>query len=276
MDGSVPDLEKSLSRFIDGIPIWLVFLVTVFLCLLLLVLSYRFGRSEKSRLEGESQTPIRNMVSATLALQTLLLAFTFSSAGSHYSERSKARSEEADAFRVLWLRTFDLPDAKGAEGRALLREVFEARYELIKTGSSETSPRSLAARRKLLIFGMLLLKKNPDSNPARNFDAAIDKYPGIMARVTTGSRIAPFVWVSVFFLSLLSMIPLGYHAGLMRSLPLPMTLPLVVSFSLVLALISAVDNPTKGLIGESKAALEDLHRIIYEEIPELPDLSDSP
>jgi hypothetical protein len=210
------------------------------------------------------------MVSAVMSLQALLLAFTFSSAGSNYKDRAKAISDEADAFRVLWLRSMDLPPDEAVTAQSLIREVFEARAELIASGASGTSPRSLEARRNLFFFSMRTLREHPDSAAAKNFDLAIDKYPGFMARVAAEKRIPPLIWLSLYFLTLLGMIPLGYHSGLTglnRPDSLVMIVPLIIAFSLVLVLIADLDSPTKGAIRTGSTALDDVRRLIYLEVP---------
>jgi hypothetical protein len=169
-----------------------------------------------------------------------------------------------------------LPPAERVEGQKLLREFFEARSELIGQGASGTNPRSADARKKLLYFAVHLLQEHSDAVYARNFDDAVDKYPGVMARVATERRIPPIIWLALYFLTLLSMVPLGYHVGLTGAATTPMTLPLIIAFSMVLVLIADMDSPTRGAIKASSAAIDDVRRLIYSELPGLTNPDQAP
>src|SRR5205085_2417370 len=88
---------------------------------------YRLGHRIEG-IEDEQDTPLDEMVVATLGLLAFLLAFTFGLAATRYDTRRQLLLDEANAAGTTYLRAAMLPEG-GAEIRSLLREFVDVRLE---------------------------------------------------------------------------------------------------------------------------------------------------
>lgn len=81
---------------------------------------------------------------------------------------------------------------------------------------------------------------------------------GMQARVPLG------IWLVLYGLTILAMMSIGYHTGIVASRRSISTLILAISFALVIALIATLDRPA-GFIGVSQQSLINLQNDIATE-----------
>ncbi|MGH8034944.1 MAG: hypothetical protein ACREO9_06955, partial [Lysobacterales bacterium] len=92
-----------MNRFFADIPIWSVFVGTLFLVLMAVEVGYRWARKRQENQDIEKEAPVGAMVGATLSLLAFLLAFTFGIAADAFHARKVALVDEANAIRMTYL-----------------------------------------------------------------------------------------------------------------------------------------------------------------------------
>jgi len=101
-------------------------------------------RSKVRGLKEQERSDYGIVLSATLTLLGLLIAFTFSMATNRYDQRKACEESEANAIGTEFLRAELLPPADAARVRSLLREYLKQRI-LFYTTRDESGLEKLAA-----------------------------------------------------------------------------------------------------------------------------------
>ena len=91
------------TGFVDMLPLWALYLVTVAIVLLSVEVGWRLGRLRRRRAEGEKDAPIGAVVGAALGLLAFLLAFTFGMSASRYDTRKQMVLQESNAIGTTYL-----------------------------------------------------------------------------------------------------------------------------------------------------------------------------
>jgi len=259
------------AKPLDYLPLWGLFLATVAVVMFALEAGYRLGRHRSRRTEQEKESPVGAVVAATLGLLGFMLAFTFGIAGSRYDARRQAVLDEANAIGTTFLRAGLLPEGRGESIRNLLRSYVDARLDAARTGDIES-----AVRRSSELHGQIWAKteaiatKHPESILVGLFVQSLNETIDLHeTRVVVGlyNRIPLILWGTLYFLAALTMIGVGYHAGLTSKVRSPAILVLVLTFSAVMVLVADLDRPLEGMLRVSQQALVDLRSTMGEPHP---------
>jgi hypothetical protein len=211
------------------------------------------------------------VVAATLALLGFMLAFTFSIAGSRFDARRQAVLDEANAIGTTYLRAGLLPDGRGAEVRKLLREYVDVRLNGVKGGHIEAAlHRSEELHGRIWAEAEAIGIKHPDSIVVGLFIQSLNQTIDLHeTRVIAGlySRIPLVLWGTLYLLTALSMIGVGYHAGLTSGSRSLSSLILALTFAAVMLLVADLDRPQDGMLRVSQQALIDLRSTMGEAQP---------
>jgi hypothetical protein len=94
-------------------------------------------------------------------------------------------------------------------------------------------------------------------------------------RMTAGlhSRVPLAVWGGLGLIAVLSMLAVGYQAGLSNTLRAFPTAMLVLSFAVIITLIVDLDRPQGGLIRVGQSALTDVQRTMLPSVDPVPKTS---
>jgi hypothetical protein len=249
---------------LDFLPLWGVFLVTVGLILLAIEGGFRLGTYRRRRSEGADKTPVGEMVAATLALLAFILAFTFGLAGSWFDMRRRLVVDEANAIGTTYLRAGMLPEPHRSDVRNRLREYVDVRLEAAQPGKLGASVRrSEELHTRLWAHATAVAEKQPNSVVVGLFIWSLNEVIDLHAeRLALGprTRLPGTIWLTLYFVAVLGMSVIGYHAGLAGSCRSPAILALVLAFSAVLTLIADIDRPQEGLLRVSPQPLLDLRK----------------
>ena len=253
-----------VTGLLDPFPLWTILPITVGLALLSVELGYRFARNRQLHEQDEKESPVGGMVGATLGLLAFMLAFTFGLAGSRFEDRRQIVLSEANAIGTTYLRTAMLPEPMRTEARNLLREYVDIRLEGVQHPGKleEVIARSEELQNRLWSQAVAATEK--DRSPitglfVQSLNEVIDLHA---SRVMAGlrSRVPAAIWIVLYLLAFLSMMILGYHAGLANSRRSIGVIALILGFSLVLVLIADLDRPGQGMLRVSQQAMIDLRR----------------
>jgi hypothetical protein len=254
--------HSPFSYFLDVMPLWGLFLLTVALIAVALELGFRFGGVRRAGRGDERESSLATVVSATLGLLGFMLAMSFGIAVSRFDARRQAFLKEVNALGSAYLRADLLPEAQRSTAKSWLREYVDVRLKAVDEGALlEALARSAKLQSEL--WGLAVDAAREASNPvvvalfvqALNvvFDAHAER---IVAAFQ--SRLPAVVWIVLYAAASVGMGEIGYQAGASGSARSPAAAGLVVSFALVLWLVACLDRPGEGPLRVSQQAMRDL------------------
>jgi hypothetical protein len=253
---------------LDHIPLLGLFFVTVAVVLLAMEGGCRLGQYRSRRAEHEKESPVGAVVAATLALLGFMLAFTFGIAGSRFDARRQAVLDEANAIGTTYLRAGLLPDDEGETIRGMLRNYVDVRLAAVRTGDIETGlRRSTELHGEIWSAAQAIARKHPNSIMVGLFVQSLNETIDLHeTRVVLGcyNRIPLILWGTLYFLAALTMLGVGYHAGLTSKNRSLSSLVLVLTFSAVVVLVADLDRPAEGMLRVSQQALVDVRSTMGE------------
>jgi hypothetical protein len=227
-----------------------------------LELGYRSGLRASQDQDARSGGQVGAIQGALLGLLGLLLAFSFSAAGTRFLERQDLITEEANAIGTSYLRTDLLPEPQRSELRSLLKRYTEHRIEVATHFGGGWNPVPLAEAEALhgeiwraTMAGIaerretLLALVNP-------INEVIDLHTVRVAAAK--KRIPKLVLALLVACSMLSIAVIGYGCGMGGRRRAPMTVPLAAIIAASLWITFDLDNPRRGLLQLSDAPLQAL------------------
>lgn len=252
-----------MSRPLDALPLWALFVGILLVVLFSVEFGYRLGKYRRSRREEEKEAPLGTMVGATLGLLAFILAFTFGLAANRFDNRRQVLLDEANAIGTTYLRAGMLPES-GEQIRGLLREYVSVRLNAVRSQNlAEGIRRSEDVQQKVWTEAETVGNKNPNSIVVGLFIQSLNEMIDLHAkRVQAGvrSRIPGAIWLGLFAVACLSFATMGYHAGLSGTRRSLAILAVAVTFSVVIELIADLDRPLEGVLRVSQQALLDVQQ----------------
>lgn len=205
------------------------------------------------------------VMSAVLALLSLMLAFNFGMAGTRFDARRQAVLDEANAIGTTWDRSFYLPDPQSAAVRQLLEHYVRVRLEATRSTTPGELERAIedseALHERLREHSVTLSLNQPQSLPVALFVESLSELIDLHERrVTYGIRyrMDGGVWLALYFIAFVSMIVAGAHARLTGDRSLRLAALLAVSLSAAIAVTIDLDRDRQTLFSVTQDSLLDL------------------
>jgi len=250
------------NELLDLVPLWALLIGILLVVLLSAEGGYRMGRFRGGRAH-EMETPVGEMVAATLGLLAFILAFTFGLAASRFDAKRQLLVEEANAIGTTYLRAEMLPERRD-EIRALLREYVDVRIEAIMPGKLvESIRRSEELQNRLWGLTVPIAMKNPNSIVVGLFIQSLNEVIDLHTKRLTAAlsnRIPFAIWAALYGISVFSFAAMGYHSGLTGTTRSPVVIAVAFTFSVVILLIADLDRSQEGVLKVSPQALIDLRQ----------------
>jgi len=252
---------------IDALPIWLLFLVTAALVVLAVEIGFRLGKIVRRRSEEERESPVSAIAGAILGLLAFMLAFTFSIASDRYDTKKGLVREEANVLRTAWQRSDFLQEPDRAQTKALLRDYVDYRIAFAQSLDTEKAEAYVGdatrIQHEVWAMGVQSAKTDPfmNSDIGAMYLESVNQMADLHAlRVNQGlqARVPSGIWFVLYVLVILGMVAVGYHTAIAESRRSRVTAVLAISFSLVIALIAALDHPMSRFISISQQPLVSL------------------
>lgn len=256
------------SSFLDQIPLWASYLLTVLVLLLALEGGYRLGRYFQKRWPDQDITNVNTMVAASLAFLGFLLAFLVGMAVNLFNERLHLVIEEANAIGTTYLRAEYVAEPISTESRQLLREYVSQRLALTEPGQYNPAvARSQEIQDELWNRAVTLAKDHPDPVTGLYISALNDLIDLHTERVIIRFyvRVPQSVVIGVYLVAVLTLILIGVqgsYAGKRNYLAL---IIMVLILSVVFLLIIDLNRPSQGLIQVPQKALLDLQQQLQQQ-----------
>lgn len=247
---------------IDLIPNWLLFFLSVGIVFFSGEIGFRVGRAVHMKPGEEKESHVSSMAGVVLGLLSFMLAFTFNIVFDRYDSKKALVREEANVIRTTWNRADFLPEVERAKSKALLYEYVERRLAVVGSRDVENVRASqngfVDIQRQLWEMSVASGRTDMNSDIGALYVESVNEIAELHATrvaISLNSRVPTAIWVALLSLLTLGIISLGYHCAISNSRRSRVTPVLAVAFSLVLALIAALDNPGNTLIPVPQGAL---------------------
>ena len=268
-----------VSHFLDVIPIWALLTGTILLLIAFIEYGFWLGKKAQVNSKKAQTSQVRAIMGAGLGLLAFMLAFTFSTAQSHFEARVQSLAEEARIARNAFMQADLLPEPRRSEAKLLLREYIKLRAgmrEIRGTGATEKVA-NLIKMSEQTQHELWLLAVNPDDTKALEdesgrtdpFMASVLALTDIhFTRVHSAimNRIPLTIWMTLYLMAVLSMIIMGYQAGLTDRRSPVATITLAVAFSAVIILITDLDRPIMSFFKINNQLLVDLYEYMDQDM----------
>lgn len=246
---------------LDAVPLWLLTVLTLFAVCAAVEAGYRLGRHRRQSADHEAEAPVGAIVAATLGLLAFVLAFTFSMAASRFDNRRQVVLDEANAIGTTYLRAGMLAEPQRTEVRRLLRAYVEERIRGIDDGEIDKVLMASNEYHKRLWAEAEAAAKVDRSPIVSLFVGSLNEMIDLHAkRIQAGlrSRIPLVIWLALAFVTIVSMLAMGFQMGLAGKPRTPAAFALMLTFSAVILLIADLDRPGEGLLEVSQQATIDV------------------
>jgi len=255
------------QQVLDPLPIWVILVLLVVAMVLVYELGFRLGVWWQERTPGEQEGPTGLLVGSLLALMAFVLAISMGMASDRFDRRRALVLEEASAIRSAYLMAGYLPDPAGERTRALLRD-----YTPLRLATPDLDTLTANFRRSEEIHLQLwaivedLVQTTENTDITALFVEAIDEIIEVHeARAIAGlhARVPETVVFLLLGGSTLTLLLVGYSAGITERRSIISAVALVVTLSVVTVLVLDIDRPRDGIISVSEQPLVDLERRIF-------------
>lgn len=268
----------TLTKFIDTVPIWVLFIVVITTIILSFEIGFRLGNREKNRelaseniatsFQASSKVSTGPVTATILGLLALILAFSFGAVTSRYQERKQLVLDEANAIATTYLRAQAIPTSEKEQVKHILTRYVDYRLQLVEHRSVsmiENASEIVEMQKELWMIALEIASREPTPITAlfmQSLNEVIDLHS---KRVNLGihNRMPNIFWVILYILTVLAMVMGGYESGLVggrRSITAMVTM--ATAYALVILLILALDKPGHRLSVVSQDALIQLQQDI--------------
>jgi len=251
----------SFDHFLDQFPLAGLLVAIILVLVVFIEVGFRFGVAHRPQSVKTQTAQVRAIMGAILGLLAFMLAFTFSTAQRHYETRVQNMVEEARIAGTAFLQADLLDEGVKIRVKALLHQYISDRLELQRLIKQNRIPEVIALiskaedmQRKLwsLSVGMEFESRNAVDPKARS-DGFMLAVVGLIdihnlrLHAALMNRIPVMVWLILFFTAIMSMLVMGYQAGLTGKRTPIATVSLAVVFSAVMILITDLDRPLMSM-----------------------------
>ena len=274
-----------LQGFLDGIPLPVYLVLAIIIIIIPIEIGYRIGKNHRDKKPDKSQmAQVRAIMGASLGLLAFMLAFSFAVAQKHFEERTNAYLLEVTAIDAAYRGASLLNQESMNEARDLLRQFVQLRRETFNAEErGKTEDVAMQVRDAERLHDRLWeVADRSMQSPGDSIDDSIFSN-AIMEMIrandervqhTVFNRISPIIWLTLLAMSILSMIIMGYQAGLTGKRSFMATWTLAITFAVVLTLVADLDRPQMRLFKMNQGLMVELQNRINSEAP--PDIEPAP
>ena len=257
-----------MDRLFNDLPIWGVFVGTLFLVLASVEGGYLWARQRQKDRELEKEAPVGAMVGATLGLLAFLLAFTFGIAADAFHARKVALVDEVNAIQMTYLLSSLIPEAQRSEIRMVLREYVDER---LRWANGKQDKPDSSAKELLDRLGKAAVAAG-EQRPGQvdvflRYVGRIIELQQERLEVRERSRIPGAYWAVLYAIAVLALTAVGYHGGVAGTSRSPVILAVAVAFSAVIMVIADLDRPGHGFLTVSQEPMVALREMLATSTP---------
>jgi hypothetical protein len=247
---------------IDNIPLWLLFLGTVLIVVGTIELGYLLGKAARRRSEDEKEAPVSAIAGTVLALLAFILAFTFGIVANRYDARRELVREQANAISTAYDRTDFLPEPMRDESKDLFQRYIATLIQAASPQNMDDLPAEIRELKtiesQIWEIAVANVRAGDNSDISALYVDSLNHMNDVLATriaVAVESRLPIELWIMLYLLVALAMLAIGYQTAIANSQRTWMLVVLALSFSIVIVLVAALDDPERGYIGVSQQPL---------------------
>jgi hypothetical protein len=209
---------------------------------------------------------------AGLGLLAFMLAFTFSTAQTHFEARVQNLAEEARTARNAFMQAELLKEPRRSQAKLLLKDYVKLRSGSRKLTGSEVKEQIaefIQKSEQIQAQLWLLAAQSHQQAKSKKTDAKENDLFMVSVLALTDihftrlhsavmNRIPFTIWMTLYLMAALSMIIMGYQAGLTDRRSPVATITLAIAFSAVIILITDLDRPIMSFFDINRQLLVDL------------------
>lgn len=232
-----------------------------------ILLGYLLGQRQLRRGIAHGDAPIGSTVGAMLGLLAFILAFTFGIVSSRFDTRKQLLLQDVDAIATATARTDLLPEPHRTECRALMKQYLDYRVAAIRDHSliPRLSAQSESLQALLWAHAVALARQDMNSDIGALFVEGLNDLASAHRDRTTVAllyRIPTVVWIGLIWITVASMIAVGYQFGLAGRTSWIMVITLAISFSSMIVLIERLDRTGKGAVIVDQTPMIELQKTL--------------
>lgn len=255
-----------MDRLFTELPLWGVFIGTLFLVLASVEAGFRLARRRQKESEFEKEAPVGAMAGATLGLLGFLLAFTFGIAADAFQSRKEALVKEASAIRMTYLLSDVTPAAYRPEIRTVLREYVDERLRWAVGQPDQPGKSARELLDRLWKAAAVVAVQSPgEVDVFLGYVAEIIELQDKRLMVRERSRIPGTYWAVLYLVTVLALAAMGYHVGIAGTATA--LLAVAIAFSAVILVIADLDRPRQGFINVSQEPMLDVRATLARSKP---------
>lgn len=223
---------------------------------------FRLGRWWQDRMPGEQEGPTGVLVGGLLGLMAFLLAVTMGMASDRFDNRRGLVVEEANAIGAAYLQADYLPQPSRDGLKEVLREYLPLR---IATGDvaqvQANAARSVELQQDMWAIVAAAAESGYSPDLMSSLGDSVTQVVNVSeSRIVVGlyARVPETVLLLLLGGSVLSLVMVGYSAGLTRRRSILSAVVLIFALGAVTALVVDLDRPQDGSLRVSQQALLDV------------------
>ena len=255
---------------LNTLPIWAIYLLTVFFTLASIELGYWLGKRWQRSAPSEKEGGVGALAGATLGLLAFLLAFTVSIAVSRYDTRRQLVISEANAIGTTFLRAGYLDEPHRQEVQDLLRSYVDLRVAAVGvTDLTEMALQSEEIHTALWAHAETLARAQPESEMVALFIVALNELIDLhTVRYIAASTQLPFaLLVLLYVVTLLAMVLVGMQSSFGSRQNVLALVVLALVFASVMILVVDLNRSQEGALNVNQQAMMDLQRQLHSPTP---------
>jgi ABC-type multidrug transport system fused ATPase/permease subunit len=255
-------------NFLDHIPLGLVMLMSVLIQVLFIEIGFRYGKTKQGKPYKAQMAQVRAIMGASLGLLAFMLAFSFNMAQQHFEQRTQAYMLEVSAIDSAYRGADLIGTEQKLQARELLRHFAKLRLQTTQAAKEADMDAVVEMiRESERIHDMLWALAEGAMEGAGDHEDTGIFAQSVLAMINAHdarlqaalfNRISPIIWLTLFFMALLSMIVMGYQAGLTGTRSTLATFTLAITFSAVMTLITDLDRPNMSLFEMNQQLMVEL------------------
>jgi hypothetical protein len=258
-----------IDSWLEQIPLWGVFFLTIVIVVLSIWIGTLLGSRRRRLPDHETESSIGTITGATLGLLAFMLAFTFGIAAERFQIRKQLLLDEVNAINTTYLRAGLLMEPYRSQASKLLREYVDIRAKLARENllnPSKTYQETIAAsdvlHDQMWSHAVALAKEDRSSEIDALFISSLNEVIDFHnSRITVASYSIPIpIWNALYFITILSMLTVGYQIGLSGKNSVKVSLVLALTFSAVVFLIADLDRAAEGSLRVSQQPMLELQK----------------
>jgi hypothetical protein len=254
------------TQLLDSLSIPAVFVAFVVLTMLCYEGGFRIGRWYQERTPGEQEGPTGMLVGSILALLAFLLAVTMGMASDRFDARRALVVQEANAIGTTYLRAGYLPEPASSDTRELLRKYVPLRIVVTDANDVQADIKaSTDIQAQLWAIAQDVARTTDKGDLVALYIESLNETIDVHeTRVTAGlyARVPETVILLLVGGAALSLVMVGYSAGLTKRRSLLSAVVLVLALGAVITIVVDLDRPREGFIQVSQQPLIDLENQI--------------